>query len=86
MKRQSEKTDYSGVGRVLLGVATLCIPVVLWFASHRIITLMAPDEPVPQGAMACYGLILLVSVLVCIPLGIYGVVTGDRIHRRSSEE
>ena len=56
---------------ILIGLILLLIPFVIWGLSYQIISLLAPGDPNPQGAMVYFGLIWLAS---CVVFGISGMV------------
>ncbi|MBK1856617.1 hypothetical protein JO972_16755 [Verrucomicrobiaceae bacterium 5K15] len=78
--------------RIGLPIFLLCAGFLMFFvpslvegSQDRIIEWLAPGDPIPQTAMAIYGMMLLAS-RVCIPLGIAFLVFGViRLIKVSSE-
>ena len=70
---------------ILLGLVLLHIPLVIWGVSTQIISLLAPGDPNPQGAMVYFGLIWLASCVVFGVSGISVAVIGFIILRKAAK-
>lgn len=57
---------------VCLAAFSFALPFIAWFGRGMVITILAPGDPLPQGAMAVAFLVAMASV----PIAIVGLVAG----------
>ncbi|MEM7383996.1 MAG: hypothetical protein AAF514_03545 [Verrucomicrobiota bacterium] len=65
--------------QVISGITLYALPFILWVKSDLIIRWIDPVDPVPQGAMFCFGIGFLASCVLALSAGSLLIILGFQI-------
>lgn len=80
-QKMNVRKSHPGVALVV-ACSSFLVPLAVWLARCRIIEMLAPDDPLPQAAMAVAGLIFIGSLIVFGCVGIFFLIVALQGLRR----